>query len=179
MARLGSADPVELRGSVAEVVEGFRLGSFGTAPTKFDAEDLWPLTARALATRSLDEARPMLDHADVPRDVQAQFWELLRENVGSARGVAEWWAALSEGEVGVADPEDEAFVAEALAALGEPPYDAGTWAAWTEAVKAATGRKGKGLFRPLRRLVTGRDGGPDMAALMPLLRVKPALVRVG
>jgi glutamyl-tRNA synthetase len=43
-------------------------------------------------------------------------------------------------------------------------------------VKAATGRKGKALFLPLRRLVTGRDHGPDMAAVMPLLQAKPALL---
>jgi glutamyl-tRNA synthetase len=38
-------------------------------------------------------------------------------------------------------------------------------------VKAATGRKGKGLFMPLRRALTGMDHGPEMAQLMPLLQV--------
>jgi len=37
-------------------------------------------------------------------------------------------------------------------------------------VKAATGRKGKALFMPLRKAVTGQAHGPDMAALMPLLQ---------
>jgi hypothetical protein len=37
-------------------------------------------------------------------------------------------------------------------------------------VKEATGRKGKDLFRPLRRALTGRDAGPEMADVMPLLR---------
>jgi len=36
MARLGSSDPIEVRGSAAEVVEGFELSSFGAPPTKFD-----------------------------------------------------------------------------------------------------------------------------------------------
>ncbi len=35
---------------------------------------------------------------------------------------------------------------------------------------AETGRKGRGLFRPLRLALTGREHGPEMAALMPLLR---------
>ena len=41
------------------------------------------------------------------------------------------------------------------------------------AVKEATGRKGKGLFMPLRKAVTGRQRGPEMADVMPLLQVKP------
>ena len=40
--------------------------------------------------------------------------------------------------------------------------------------KAATGRKGKGLFMPLRKALTGMDHGPEMAELMPLLQKVPA-----
>ncbi len=44
MARLGSSQPVELRADLDAIAEGFDLSQFGAAPTKFDAEDLWPLT---------------------------------------------------------------------------------------------------------------------------------------
>ena len=64
-------------------------------------------------------------------------------------------------------------VAEALGLLGEPPYDEATWPDWTARVREATGRKGRALFLPLRHAVTGRERGPDMAALMPLLQVRP------
>ena len=57
--------------------------------------------------------------------------------------------------------------------LGEPPYSADTWKDWTSAVKEATGRKGKGLFMPLRKAVTGLSRGPEMADVMPLMQVKP------
>jgi glutamyl-tRNA synthetase len=40
-------------------------------------------------------------------------------------------------------------------------------------VKAATGRRGRGLFMPLRKAVTGRETGPEMADIMPLLQVRP------
>jgi glutamyl-tRNA synthetase len=82
---------------------------------------------------------------------------------------------LSGGQAGTAAPEDRDFVAEALRVLPEPPYTTETWGEWTNALKASTGRKGKGLFQPLRRLVTGRDAGPEMTALMPLLQAKPSL----
>jgi glutamyl-tRNA synthetase len=175
MARLGSSDPVELRGSVQEIVDGFRLDSFGAAPTKFDAEDLWPLTHRVLAQKPVEAVAEQLSAVGVPPELQAPFWAALRENVTKASEIADWWRVLSEGGAGVAAEEDREFVAQALAALGEPPYSEATWGEWTNALKASSGRKGKGLFQPLRRLVTGRDSGPEMAQVMPLLQVKPGL----
>ena len=46
-------------------------------------------------------------------------------------------------------------------------------ALWTKAVKEATGRKGKGLFMPLRKALTGMERGPEMAALLPLAAGDP------
>jgi glutamyl-tRNA synthetase len=173
MARLGSSDPVELRASPAEVVAGFRLGSFGASATKFDAEDLWPLTAHVLARKSAAEMVPVLTAAGVPDALQGPFWQVVHENVGKAAEIADWWAVCTGRATPAVDPEDAGMVQTALGLLGQPPYGPDTWADWTAAVKAATGRSGKGLFRPLRRAVTGRDRGPEMAALMPLLQVKP------
>ena len=48
-----------------------------------------------------------------------------------------------------------------------------------QAVKAATGRKGKALFMPLRLALTGQPHGPDMAALLPLIGRDEALKRLG
>ena len=64
---------------------------------------------------------------------------------------------------------------QALALLPARPWTTATWGEWTAAVKEATGRKGKDLFRPLRRALTGRDAGPEMADVMPLLRKVPNL----
>jgi len=69
---------------------------------------------------------------------------------------------------------DEAFITEAVALLPARPWDQSTWGTWTEAVKAATGRKGKALYMPLRKALTGRANGPEMADVMPLLKVVKA-----
>ena len=58
-------------------------------------------------------------------------------------------------------------------------WSADPWHALTAALKDATGRKGKALFLPLRRALTGRDHGPDMAALLPLIGRERALERLG
>lgn len=173
MARLGSADPVELRASHDELIEGFDTGRFGAAPTKLDEADLMPLTARHLARLPLEAVAGDLAAIGVPDDVAPRFWEVMRENITTRADLAGWWDLARSGARPLVADGDEAFVAEALAMLGEPPYGEDAWAEWTGRVKEATGRRGRALFMPLRHAVTGRERGPDMAALMPLLRVRP------
>jgi len=173
MARLGSSDPVELRGSVAEIVAGFDLSRFGAAPTKFDAEDLQPLTARYLASLPLEAVAAEIVAAGVPDALAPAFWRVVHDNIATLAELPDWWHVFAGEVPGVVAPEDAEFVTQALSLLPDAPYDAQTWATWTDAVKAATGRKGKGLFMPLRRAVTGRDRGPEMADVMPLMQVKP------
>jgi len=98
-----------------------------------------------------------------------------RANIGTRGEIADWWALFRDGATPLVAEEDREFVAEAFAMLPELPYDADTWSSWTNAVKEATGRKGRGLFMPLRQAVTGRERGPEMADVMRLLQVKPSL----
>jgi glutamyl-tRNA synthetase len=162
-----------LRESVDEVVTGFDLSKFGSAPTKFDADDLGPLTARWLSARPYGEVADAVGALGVPESLGERFWSVVRENIASLDEMSDWWAVFRDG----ADPhiaeEDAEFIPQALALLGEPPYADDTWGVWTSAVKEATSRKGKGLFMPLRHAVTGRTRGPEMADVMPLLQVKP------
>ncbi len=175
MARLGSSDPVELRSDIQEVVDGFDISKFGSAPTKFDAEDLKPLTARHLGTLSSGDVADVLTSAGVPADLADAFWQVVRDNINTLDDVAGWWALFRDGATPLIADEDKDFVAQAFSLLGNPPYTADTWGNWTATVKAETGRKGKQLFMPLRKAVTGRERGPEMADVMPLLQTKPQI----
>ncbi len=175
MARLGSSDPVEVRHSVQEVVDGFNVGHFGVAPTKFDPADLAPLTARYLASLPLSAVADKVAALGVPADMAERFWLVVRDNIAVLDDMDAWWELFRSGGKALVDPEDADFVAQAFGMLGETPYSDATWSDWTGAVKDATGRKGKGLFMPLRKAVTGRERGPEMADVMPLLQVKPGL----
>ncbi|MFK7878372.1 glutamate--tRNA ligase [Roseobacter sp.] len=174
MARLGSSDAVELRSDMAELIDGFDIERFGSAPTKFDVDDLFPLTARHLASLPLAAVQEAVVEAGVPDEKAAQFWDVTRQNISTLKDLGPWWEMMRDGAVPQIDAEDAAFVKEAMALLPDGPFDDQTWGAWTSAVKEATGRKGRGLFMPLRKALTGQAHGPDMSALMPLLQVVKA-----
>ncbi|MDF1717628.1 MAG: glutamate--tRNA ligase [Antarcticimicrobium sp.] len=170
MARLGSSDPVELRSDMDELIEGFDIARFGAAPTKFDENDLFPLTARYLQSLPLSAVKDSVAAAGVPEDLAEPFWHMARENITTLNDLEEWWTLCRDGAEPLIDEADKDFIAEAMEMLPELPFTETTWSEWTGAVKQATGRKGKGLFMPLRKALTGRERGPEMATLMPLLQ---------
>lgn len=171
MARLGSSQPVELAGSLQDLIDGFDLSSFGAAPTKFDADDLFPLTRAHVQALPLEAVAGRIRELGVPDALAAEFWLVAKGNITVLADLAGWWELFRDGAEPLVDAEDAEFVAQALTLLPPRPWTAATWGEWTAAVKEATGRKGKGLFRPLRRALTGRDAGPEMAEVMPLLQV--------
>ena len=175
LARIGSSQPVVLAASVDALAEGFELAQFSAAPTKFDEADLYPLTARVMHDTPFVAMADEIAALGVPDHLAPTFWEVARANITTRADLPAWWALFRDGAVPLVDDADRAFVAEAFALLPEPPYDGETWARWTEAVKQATGRKGKALFMPLRKAVTGLERGPEMADVMRLLQKKPTL----
>lgn len=171
MARLGSSKPIELAQSMQDLIDGFDIGSFGAAPTKFDAQDLFPLTRAHVQSLPLSAVAARIDALGVPADKAELFWSVAKGNITVLADLAGWWSLFRDGAEPLVDEADRDFVAQALTLLPAKPWTTATWAEWTAAVKTATGRKGKDLFRPLRRALTGRDAGPEMADVMPLLQV--------
>lgn len=175
MARLGSSQPVELRMTLDELAEGFDLSQFGAAPTKFDPEALWPLTRERNQKLPYAAVADRLAALGVPDAVAPGFWAVASHNVTRLDELGDWWTLCRDGAAPVIAEEDRGFVREAFAMLPPRPWTGATWGEWTEAVKAATGRKGRALYRPLRLALTGRESGPEMADLLPLLQKIPAV----
>ncbi|MFN3946216.1 MAG: glutamate--tRNA ligase [Allosphingosinicella sp.] len=173
LARLGTSLPVEPFADRAPLIESFDFATFGRAPARFDMEELAALNARIVHQLPFDRVA-----ARLPDGMTAADWDAIRPNLRNVAEAADWWDILHGHVERPAEPEDRAFLAEAAGAAEEIAWDADAWRALTAAIKARTGRSGKALFLPLRRALTGRDSGPEMAALLPLIGRDEALRRL-
>lgn len=162
LARLGSADPVEPRAALSDLVAGFDLGRFGRAPAHFDMADLRLVNARVLHLLPFAAVNERL-----PEGATEAFWLAVRGNLETLSDAADWWRVVR----GPMQPviEDARVTDAAAAALPAEPWSGETWKALTQAVQAATGAKGRALFHPLRLALTGRDKGPEMRDILPLI----------
>ncbi len=174
LARLGTADPVEPFDSIDPLIASFDFGRFGRAPARFDEEELVQLNARIV------HQLPFAAVVDrLPAGMSEAQWLAIRPNVERVADAA-CWADLFDPALAVprSAPEDRDLLGAALLALDTLDWTADPWHQLTDGLKTATGRKGRALFLPLRRALTARESGPDMAALLPLIGIDRARSRL-
>ncbi|MBI3443904.1 MAG: glutamate--tRNA ligase, partial [Magnetospirillum sp.] len=163
LAKLGTSDAIDIRHCLADLAAEFAWSKFGRGTPKFDSTELERLDAKLMHTASFAEIREALG---LP-DADEAFWLAVRPNLAHLAEAEAWWAICRAELAPVI--EDADFTNAAAALLPPEPWDQTTWGAWTEAVKGATGRKGKMLFHPLRLALTGRENGPELKMLLPLM----------
>jgi len=173
LARLGTSDPVEPVADIAPLIAGFDFARFGRAPARFDEGELAQVNARIVHQLDFTAVANRL-----PAGMGEAAWEAVRPNLLTVAEAADWWQVI-EGPIDAPDAgEDAAYLAEAATVAATIDWADDPWHALTARLKETTGRKGKPLFLPLRRALTGRDHGPDMAALLPLIGRDHALTRL-
>ncbi|MEX0969757.1 MAG: glutamate--tRNA ligase [Paracoccaceae bacterium] len=170
MARLGSSDPVQAETDIAVLRDGFDPTHFSAAPTRFDPEDLTPLSAKVLHRLSVGDVAKDLAQAGEPAKLHEPFWAAIGPNLSSRAEIVKWWTICRDGAASPAEGDEAELWPQALNLLPDFPYGESSWSEWTGRVAVETGRKGRALFHPLRRLATGEDKGPDMKQFMPLLQ---------
>jgi glutamyl-tRNA synthetase len=173
LARIGTSLPVEPVASAQPLIDSFDFHAFGRAAARFDPADLVALNARIL---HLTEFATVADR--LPAAMTAAMWNAVRPNLSTVAEAADWLTVIEGPATAATDDADRDFLATAHAIAADLAWDDSVWAALTTALKAATGRKGKPLFLPLRRALTGIDHGPEMAALLPLIGRDRALARL-
>lgn len=165
---IGTGQSVEAVADLDALGALFDPGQVSKSDAKFDAGDLTTLNEKLLHGMDYASAKPRLEKLD--SDLGETFWTTVQANLVRFGDVVQWRDVV-QGPVAAADmsDEDKAFIAQSADSLPTEPWDGDTWGQWTGALKSETGRKGRALFMPLRKALTGMDHGPDMAALLPLI----------
>ncbi len=171
LARLGTSLPVEPIANRGELIESFDLAHFGRAPARFDDAELDRLNAAIVHQMPYAEVRERL-----PAGMTEAGWLAIRPNLAHVGEAADWWSVVTGPvEAPEMSGEDRAYLAEAAGALA---WSDDPWHTLTDTLKASTGRKGRALFHPLRLALTGRESGPDMKTLLPLIGEVEARARL-
>jgi glutamyl-tRNA synthetase len=180
LSKLGTSDPVAARSSLDQLAQEFSFDKIGRAPARFDEQELRNVNAQLIHAMPFEAVRPRLAKLAHGAEATAEFWDTVRANVHVFPDVAGWLPVVFGG--GLTGPEladeDRAFIGEALKLFPKGEVSGDTWKDWTDAVKAATGRKGKALYAPLRKVLTDHEHGPEMDRMLVLIGAERARERL-
>jgi glutamyl-tRNA synthetase len=175
-ATIGTSHPVAPHKSLHALAALFDFGKLSRAPARFDIDELRSLNAKLLHE---------LDYGDVASRLEADgvgggnaFWEAVHGNLNVFADAKDWWQVIEGPVAPYIQAEADTILKTAHDTLPPEPWDATTWSTWTKAVSAATGAKGKALFQPLRLALTGRDHGPELKTMLPLIGREKVIARL-
>jgi len=189
--------------TVAELVDAFSLERVTKSPAVFDMKKLRWINGqhlRALPQERLSEliSAQLIDKealSDLAPDFSLAAAEMVAEKVELVndaevlireallyplQATLESDSAaphVADGVVQVGQAVLAAYKAGELPALDADDFG-GAWKTWVKQTGKTLGRKGKGLFMPLRIVMTGRMAGPDLPAQLRLLGLKSEQVQL-
>jgi glutamyl-tRNA synthetase len=175
LSRMGTSDPIEPLDDLVTLIHEFEFKRFSVSSPRFDLSELMRLNARMLHTTLFEQVEARLATLGLV-GVTAQFWDAVRANLDRLTDAEMWWDVVN----GPIQPliENEPLLGVALRLLPGADWNDGVWSSWTTAIAAETGLKGKALFMPLRKALTGQEHGPDMKTLLPLIGYERAAKRL-
>jgi len=159
-----AVEPLENLDLLADKID-FKKISHG--PARFDPADLDALTAKTLHAASFATVVDRLKSLDVGGG--EKFWLAVRGNLARLSDAKEWWDVVSAPMASKTVEPDRDFCKLAETLLPTEPWTDKVWDEWLAAIKPAANRKGRELFHPLRIALTGRENGPELRALLPLM----------
>jgi glutamyl-tRNA synthetase len=172
LARIGTSDAVEAFADMKPLTDSFDFKRFGRAPANYDVAELEKLNEKLLHQLPFAAVKDKITFAD------EQFWLSVRNNIKTLAEVQQWFAIMHENVEASLNHDERAFIRSVVNQLPAEPWSESTYDAWIAAIKPTTQRKGKELFMPLRLALTGRDHGPELKKLLPLLGRKKVVERL-
>jgi len=173
----GTSEPVQVVASLDELAGRIDFSKLSRALTRFDPAEIAHLTTRMLHGKPFAAVADRLAAAGIAGPKAEAFWLAVRANLETLDEAPGWWHVVN-GPIAPHVRPDPALIEAARALLPPAPWDETTWGAWTKAVGAATGTRGRALFLPLRLALTGGEHGPELKALLPLIGYDEALARL-
>jgi glutamyl-tRNA synthetase len=163
LARLGTSDDPAPEAPDA-MAPTYDLSHVSQSSPRFDGRQLLALNRKVLHELPFEAVQDRLPPSATPA-----FWTAVRGNLDFLREARGWWDVVAGTIVPPVIEGEAEFLAQAVDALPPEPWDNQVWPAWIDRLKAASGRKGKRLFLPLRLALTGEEHGPELRDLLPLM----------
>ena len=173
---IGTSKNISKEKNYDSLIKNFDINSLSTSSPKFLINELQLLNKDILQSYDFSEVNNKFENLNI-KDSTEQFWNFVKNNINFFSDTRDWWEIINSEEVYITKYKDYLKIAAVL--LPEEPYNINTWAEWTNKIKEKTSIKGKDLFMPLRLALTGKEKGPELKYLLPLLKKDKILKKFG
>ena len=148
------------------LIESFNMKNISSSSPKFSIDILKSLNSDILKLFTFADVKDKFKKLENEYQ-NSQFWKFVKNNIDFFYECLEWQKVINN--LSPFEDIDLPFLKNAYEVLPLEPYNEDSWDNWISLIKKKTGRKGKELFMPLRKALTGKSNGPELKFLLPLL----------
>ncbi len=174
---LGSSTQIIPYKKMDELVKYFEIGSFSKSPTIYQPDDLERLNHKLLISLDFNEVKDRLKAIEAEY-IDKSFWLSVRPNLKTLFDAKDWWDICHKTPNLKGLNLDKDYLKQAANLLPEEEITTETWSIWTKKLAAITNRKGIELFLPLRLALTGKESGPEISKVLPLIKREEIVKRL-
>ena len=173
---IGTRKNLSKEKNIDKLVNNFNIDNLASSSPKFSISVLKLLNKDLLQSYDFSDTKKKFIDLNI-KDASEDFWIFIKNNINYFSESLDWIKVINSTEIYIQEPND--YLNAAAELLPEDPYDETTWDVWTDLIKNKTGKKGKELFMPIRFALTGREKGPELKYLLPLLTKEHILKKLG
>ena len=173
---IGTSSNVSKEKNSDSLIKTFDINSLSTSSPKFSINELELLNKDILQSYEFSEIKNKFENFKI-KDPTEEFWNFVKYNISFFSDTFDWWEIVNSEEIYLTEHKDYLRIAAEL--LPNEPYNIDTWVEWTTKINEKTAKKGKDLFMPLRLALTGKEKGPELKYLIPLLKKDKILKKLG
>ena len=178
LINIGSSEDIKPETAKNNIIKNFDIKNISTSSAKFSKDVLKSLNADILKSYTYGQVSKRINFIDSDIDLE-KLWIFSHNNISFIKDIIDW----SEIVTKIFDTSEtnisEDFIETAVENIPEEPFDYDSWDNWTKVIGEKSGLKGKNLFMPLRLILTGKDKGPELKNLLPLLDKQTLLRKFG
>lgn len=173
---IGTSQNLTKELDINKIIEKFDINNLATSSPKYSINAVKNLNKEILQIYNFSNVKEKFSKNNYD-NISENFWIFVKNNINFFDDSFEWIKIINSDEIFQKNKDEYLDIAANL--LPDEPFNIETWEKWTNLLQKQTGRKGKDLFLPIRFALTGREKGPEMKYLMPLLTKKQVLKKLG
>lgn len=176
LAQIGTSKPVVIYKTLDELIANFDFGIFSKSAMKYDLDEVKVVNHKLLQILNFEDVESRLGEIGV--DVTKEFYENIKPNLNLLSEIVTWDEICNKPFRNNNASEDKEFLQKALKVLPQDTKDEKCWKDWLGEIKKNTDRKGKALFMPIRKALTGLEHGPQLNDLINLISRDEIIARL-
>lgn len=177
LAQIGVSSSLTVENNIQNLIHKFDLSNFSKSATTYNFDELKNINSKLLQDLPFTTIQKSLKEIGIEEKIDELFWNNIKANLNFLHEIKDWLQICKRTLRYDNKAEDKGFLELAKTVLPQT-LDHNSWNIWINNIKEKSERKGKDLFMPLRLAITGKEHGPELKNILPLIERNEILARL-